>query len=256
MSFGIPLCGLLKSMARLSGRDQDPTPLGFSRCTEPWGFSQLSRWTLLSHVNILKLDHSSNTEKNWVTALISRTQGIWKWFAQRRGAGWEDKPTLHVQKGLGCAGPLGPSPQRRAAWAMGWGLQAPFSRPASSGDVGFMWMLRSVAFLPLCLHDQSSLSSCNQMGPCCVLQKLTLANDLPRPGGCRVSIVKLSRAHLRWGPRTLQTQAICLLWLNMGLKAAKRPIYPGIPRAAKCADAPGDMLKCRFLGPVPGSPTT
>lgn len=35
VSFGIPLCGLLKSMAHLSGRDNDPTPLGFSRCPEP-----------------------------------------------------------------------------------------------------------------------------------------------------------------------------------------------------------------------------
>lgn len=96
VSFGIPLCGLLKSMARLSGRDHDPTPLSFSHCPEPWGFNQFSRWTLLSHVNIPKLDHSPNTEKNWVPALILHTQGIGKWFAQRRGAGWEDKPTLHV----------------------------------------------------------------------------------------------------------------------------------------------------------------
>jgi len=88
-----------------------------------------------------------------------------------------------------------------------------------------------------------------------VLQKLILANDLPKPGGCRVSTVKLSRADLRRDPCTLQTQAIYLLWLNMGLKVAQRPTYPGIAKAAKCKDAPGDVLKCIFLGPVIGIPT-
>ena len=93
------------------------------------------------------------------------------------------------------------------------------------------------------------------MGPCYVLQKLILANDLPKPGGCRVSTVKLSRADLRRGPCTLQAQAIYMLWLDVGLKVAQRATYPGIPKAAKSADAPGDVLKCIFLGPVPGVPT-
>lgn len=95
MSFGIPLCGLLKSMARLSGRDHDPTPQLFS----------LPR--ALRFQPVLKVDPSLPCQHSKAGPQLKHRKELgqhpdlaysrdMKVVAQRRGAGWEDKPTLHV----------------------------------------------------------------------------------------------------------------------------------------------------------------